>query len=281
MDVLEQGLDTGHGKVQDGDDGPVQLQDGEVTGAEEQVAASIATVQQATSFASDPNIQYHFRTENNGGQVTYRVVQVADGQGDGPGTAVIQSPFTGGGSPPSDGAERLISPSGQFYVMMASQDVLQGGVQRTIAPRTHPYTQKGDGSRTPRDERRRAQHNEVERRRRDKINNWIVQLSKVIPDCSRDHTKTGQPEETSGSPEPPLCLPAQSKGGILSKACDYIQELRQTNQHMMEALKETERVQMDNELLRQKLEDLESERSLLRAQLQQHGIEIMGSGPGQ
>ena len=42
---------------------------GEVTGAEEQVAASIATVQQATSFASDPNIQYHFRTENNGGQV--------------------------------------------------------------------------------------------------------------------------------------------------------------------------------------------------------------------
>uniref|UniRef100_A0A8C4NCD5 Upstream transcription factor 2, c-fos interacting n=1 Tax=Eptatretus burgeri TaxID=7764 RepID=A0A8C4NCD5_EPTBU len=263
MDVLEQGLDTGHGKVQDGDDGPVQLQDGEVTGAEEQVAASIATVQQATSFASDPNIQYHFRTENNGGQ------------------AVIQSPFTGGGSPPSDGAERLISPSGQFYVMMASQDVLQGGVQRTIAPRTHPYTQKGDGSRTPRDERRRAQHNEVERRRRDKINNWIVQLSKVIPDCSRDHTKTGQPEETSGSPEPPLCLPAQSKGGILSKACDYIQELRQTNQHMMEALKETERVQMDNELLRQKLEDLESERSLLRAQLQQHGIEIMGSGPGQ
>uniref|UniRef100_UPI00358E5FF6 upstream stimulatory factor 2-like isoform X6 n=1 Tax=Myxine glutinosa TaxID=7769 RepID=UPI00358E5FF6 len=252
-----------HGKVQDGDDGPVQLQDGEVTGAEEQVAASIATVQQATSFTSDPNIQYHFRTENNGGQ------------------AVIQSPFAGGGSPPSDGAERLISPSGQFYVMMASQDVLQGGAQRTIAPRTHPYIQKGDGSRTPRDERRRAQHNEVERRRRDKINNWIVQLSKVIPDCSRDHAKTGQPEETSGSPEPPLCLPAQSKGGILSKACDYIQELRQTNQRMMEALKEAERIQMDNELLRQKLEDLESERSLLRAQLQQHGIEIMGSGPGQ
>uniref|UniRef100_UPI00358E6F34 upstream stimulatory factor 2-like isoform X3 n=1 Tax=Myxine glutinosa TaxID=7769 RepID=UPI00358E6F34 len=213
-----------------------------------------------------------------------RARNLAGGPGP-PGTdapqAVIQSPFAGGGSPPSDGAERLISPSGQFYVMMASQDVLQGGAQRTIAPRTHPYIQKGDGSRTPRDERRRAQHNEVERRRRDKINNWIVQLSKVIPDCSRDHAKTGQPEETSGSPEPPLCLPAQSKGGILSKACDYIQELRQTNQRMMEALKEAERIQMDNELLRQKLEDLESERSLLRAQLQQHGIEIMGSGPGQ
>lgn len=31
----------------------------------------------------------------------------------------------------------------------------------------------------------------VERRRRDKINNWIVTLSKIIPDCNMDSTKTG------------------------------------------------------------------------------------------
>lgn len=31
----------------------------------------------------------------------------------------------------------------------------------------------------------------VERRRRDKINNWIVQLSKIIPDCNADNSKTG------------------------------------------------------------------------------------------
>lgn len=76
---------------------------------------------------------------------------------------------------------------------------------------------KVDGPRAPRDERRRAQHNEgefrflkiitsgnvlcaififfffffaVERRRRDKINNWIVTLSKIIPDCSVD-SRTG------------------------------------------------------------------------------------------
>lgn len=74
---------------------------------------------------------------------------------------------------------------------------------------------KVEGSRAPRDERRRAQHNEgggasawapeerpslglrfslclfaVERRRRDKINNWIVTLSKIIPDCSLD-SRTG------------------------------------------------------------------------------------------
>ena len=32
----------------------------------------------------------------------------------------------------------------------------------------------------------------VERRRRDKINNWIVQLSKLVPDCSTEAVKAGQ-----------------------------------------------------------------------------------------
>lgn len=50
----------------------------------------------------------------------------------------------------------------------------------------------------------------------------------------------------------PLPTP-QSKGGILSKACDYIRELRQTNQRMQETFKEAERLQMDNELLRQQV----------------------------
>uniref|UniRef100_A0A2I3S3Z5 Upstream stimulatory factor 2 n=1 Tax=Pan troglodytes TaxID=9598 RepID=A0A2I3S3Z5_PANTR len=140
----------------------------------------------------------------------------------------------------------------------------QTGTQRTIAPRTHPYSPKIDGTRTPRDERRRAQHNEVERRRRDKINNWIVQLSKIIPDCNADNSKTGA-----------------SKGGILSKACDYIRELRQTNQRMQETFKEAERLQMDNELLRQQIEELKNENALLRAQLQQHNLEMVGEGTRQ
>ena len=42
------------------------------------------------------------------------------------------------------------------------------------------------------DHQRRQQHNEVERRRRDKINTWINKISKVVPDCSDDHTKQGQ-----------------------------------------------------------------------------------------
>lgn len=49
------------------------------------------------------------------------------------------------------------------------------------------YTRRGGVRMVVRDERRRASHNEVERRRRDTINKWIFELSKVIPDCSNDH----------------------------------------------------------------------------------------------
>uniref|UniRef100_A0AAY5EJT7 Upstream stimulatory factor 2 n=1 Tax=Electrophorus electricus TaxID=8005 RepID=A0AAY5EJT7_ELEEL len=319
--MLEQSLDTPTSHDKQETEEVVQLQEGERVGAEEQAAVTIASAQQAAVF-TDHNVQYQFRTENSGGQVTYRVVQVTEDQleaaGDGGAAvsvvstaaftgapqvvcAVIQNPFSNGGSPAgetvggetrfayfpaatvSDGtatavsvqaaADTTLTPAaGQFYVMMSPPDVLQTGTPRTIAPRTHTYSttcspfpvylgfnRKVDGPRAPRDERRRAQHNEVERRRRDKINNWIVTLSKIIPDCNMDNTKTGA-----------------SKGGILSKACDYIRELRQSNQRLQESFKEVERVQVDNELLRQQIEDLKNDNALLRAQLQQHGLEISG-----
>ncbi|XP_069314307.1 upstream stimulatory factor 2 isoform X2 [Eulemur rufifrons] len=319
MDMLDPGLDpaasataaaaASHDKGPEAEEG-VELQEGgDGPGAEEQTAVAITSVQQAAF--GDHNIQYQFRTETNGGQVTYRVVQVTDGQLDGQGDtagavsvvstaafaggqqavtqAVIQNPFSNGGSPAAEAVsgearfayfpassvgdttavsvqttDQSLQAGGQFYVMMTPQDVLQTGTQRTIAPRTHPYSPKIDGTRTPRDERRRAQHNEVERRRRDKINNWIVQLSKIIPDCNADNSKTGA-----------------SKGGILSKACDYIRELRQTNQRMQETFKEAERLQMDNELLRQQIEELKNENALLRAQLQQHNLEMVGESTRQ
>lgn len=303
MDMLDQSLDTASQEKQEEE----VVQASEDTTGEEQTAVTIASVQQAAGFG-DHNIQYQFRTE--GGQVTYRVVQVTDQQADGRddaggavsvvstaafagapqavAQAVIQNPFSNGGSPAgeavggetrfayfpatavSDGTvsvQAAADPTqagGQFYVMMTPPDVIQTGAQRTIAPRTQPYPAKMDGPRTPRDERRRAQHNEVERRRRDKINNWIVTLSKMIPDCTMDSTKTGA-----------------SKGGILSKACDYIRDLRQSNQRLQESLKEVERIQVDNELCRQQIEELKNENALLRAQLQQHGIELVGETPPQ
>ncbi|KAL0962591.1 hypothetical protein UPYG_G00342180 [Umbra pygmaea] len=325
MDMLEQSLDssTSHEKQKTVE--VLQLEEG--VGTDQQTAVTIASVQQAATFA-DHNIQYQFRTENSGGQVTYRVVQVTDDQleaaGDGTGAvsvvstaaftgaqqvvaqAVIQNPFSNGGSPMgetvggemrfayfpaatvSEGTATAVSvqadptltqAGGQFYVMMSSSDVLQGGTPQNIAPRTQAYTtdlgenemlQQGssnwkiDGTRAPRDERRRAQHNEVERRRRDKINNWIVTLSKNIPDCNIESTKTGA-----------------SKGGILSKACDYIQELREKNQRLQDSFKEVVRVQADNELLKQQIEELKNDNVLLRAQLQQHSIEISGDATSQ
>ncbi|XP_077086028.1 upstream stimulatory factor 2 isoform X2 [Siphateles boraxobius] len=225
----------------------------------------------------DGNIHYQFHTEHPGGQT------------------VIQNSFSNGGSPDGDGdreetrcvyfpassvsegtaAEPTIThTTGHLYVMMTPSDALLSASQRTIAPHTHTCTVKMDSPRTPRDERRRAQHNEdteerissgimysrsacrFERRRRDKINNWIVTLSKMIPDCGIDSAKT-----------------AASKGGILSKACDYISELKQHKQSLQESLRRAERVQVDNELLRQKLEELKSENGRLRAQLEHHGID--------
>ncbi|XP_068179572.1 upstream stimulatory factor 2 isoform X2 [Antennarius striatus] len=305
MDMLEQSLDNASQEKQEEE----VIQTSEDGTGDEPTAVTIASVQQAASFG-DHNIQYQFRTES--GQVTYRVVQVTDqsleGRDDGGGAvsvvstaafagapqavaqAVIQNPFSNGGSPAgeavggetrfayfpatavSDGTvsvqaaadPTLTQAGGQFYVMMTPPDVIQAGTPRTIAPRTQPYPAKMDGPRTPRDERRRAQHNEVERRRRDKINNWIVTLSKIIPDCNMDSTKTGA-----------------SKGGILSKACDYIRDLRQSNQRLQERLKEVERIQVDNDLCRQQIEELKNENALLRAQLQQHGIEMVGETPPQ
>ncbi|XP_029557532.1 upstream transcription factor 1, like isoform X2 [Salmo trutta] len=277
------------------DDGDVPIIDeGAVATADDPTA--ITTIQSAATFSSDQPIKYLFKTEGGGlpvgelyppsGQVTYRVIQVSDGQVDGqtdgasavsvvtgfPATTqtVTQAVFSqsegleGEASethyyyPVTDATQATMvenvqapetlltqsTPTGQLYVMMSPQDVL-GGTNQS----------KSEPPRTSRDDKRRAQHNEVERRRRDKINNWIVQLSKTIPDCTLDATKNGQ-----------------SKGGILSKACDYIQELRQSNARLGEDLENLERLRMDNQLLRQEVDDWKTKNQMMRSQLRQNGI---------
>ncbi|XP_023823934.1 upstream transcription factor 1, like isoform X15 [Salvelinus sp. IW2-2015] len=277
------------------DDGDVPIIDeGAVATADDPTA--ITTIQSAATFSSDQPIKYLFKTEGGGlpvgelyppsGQVTYRVIQVSDGQVDGqtdgasavsvvtgfPATTqtVTQAVFSqpegleGEASethyyyPVTDATQTTMvenvqapetlltqsTPTGQLYVMMSPQDVL-GGTNQS----------KSEPPRTSRDDKRRAQHNEVERRRRDKINNWIVQLSKTIPDCTLDATKNGQ-----------------SKGGILSKACDYIQELRQSNARLGEDLENLERLRMDNQLLRQEVDDWKTKNQMMRSQLRQNGI---------
>lgn len=49
------------------------------------------------------------------------------------------------------------------------------------------------------------------------------------------------------------CVLFQSKGGILSKACEYIKELRQSNLKLGEDISTLDRLRIDNQLLRQEV----------------------------
>ena len=89
----------------------------------------------------------------------------------------------------------------------------------------------------------------VERRRRDKINTWIMKLAAVVPDCQMDQSKQGP-----------------SKGGVLSKSLDHIIKLRAQNDRMAETIKEQERILVENQVLRQQVEKLRQENALLQAQ---------------
>lgn len=178
-----------------------------------------------------------------------------------PGDSNIGTVSVDGGS--QDGARYTYYPTvqttdgnqtGQFYVMMSPQEVIPvtgNNAPRIIAPRSQSLSTKVETNRSSRDERRRATHNEVERRRRDKINTWIMKIAAVVPDCQMDQSKQGT-----------------SKGGVLSKALDHIVKLRQDNDRLRENIKEQERVLIENQVLRQQVEKLRQEKSILQASMQ-------------
>jgi exopolysaccharide biosynthesis predicted pyruvyltransferase EpsI len=64
-----------------------------------------------------------------------------------------------------------------------------------------------------RDDQRRYQHNLIERARREKINNWIMELGKIIDDNSDDDNNHTNNNNSTKNGE------ALSKGGILEKVC--------------------------------------------------------------
>ncbi|XP_067635922.1 type-2 histone deacetylase 1 isoform X2 [Eurosta solidaginis] len=92
-----------------------------------------------------------------------------------------------------------------------------------------------------RDDKRRATHNEVERRRRDKINNWIFKLKEMLPTDSANNknsnnntqsslvidigtakTNANHSNNNSNNRTPP----SDSKSQILIKACEYIKTMQ-------------------------------------------------------
>lgn len=116
------------------------------------------------------------------------------------------------------------------------------------------------GSFLQRDERRRATHNEVERRRRDKINNWISKLAAIIPESP--------PSEIKGTGH----YDGLSKGGILAKACDYIMELREYRDKCETMSKSQKELQQTVDLLKSQNDSLEQENKELKAILKKNGI---------
>ena len=159
----------------------------------------------------------------------------------------------------------LASPlNGQFYVIGNPTDVL-GTASRALAPRhdnvlpaaaaTAP-AEFGSGV-VPREERRRATHNEVERRRRDTINTWIEKLGKLIPDLNDPGSV---PSKAS-----------HSKGGILARACDYVQEAKRDLDDVAE---KAEATALENERLRMEVDALRGENAALRQTLDAHGIHL-------
>ncbi|KAI9323673.1 hypothetical protein BX666DRAFT_2022401 [Dichotomocladium elegans] len=67
-------------------------------------------------------------------------------------------------------------------------------------------------------QRRRENHNHVERRRRDNINNTILQIAEVVPDA--------RPQEGQ----------KPNKGKVLELALDYIQEIQKENARLRHQL---------------------------------------------
>lgn len=195
------------------------------------------------------------------GALSYRVVSSEATEQTNGGTTTVNS-----ANPLGNVQAVLASPlNGQFYVIGNPSDVLGGMGQRTIAPRAGPFTlEQNPGQNTKEDRQgtRRATHNEVERRRRDNINNWIMKLGKLLPDGggSQDSSQTGSGKH------------AQSKGGILAKACEYLAETRNNNQRLVETIKQSEGITADNERLSAQVEQLQQENAILKQQLQNHGI---------
>merc|ERR1712111_230775 len=93
-------------------------------------------------------------------------------------------------------------------------------------------------------DRRRATHNEVERRRRDTINSWIMKLGKLIP-VLMNPLDGGANRAT-----------LMSKGGILARACDYLGELRQENHELTCRAARLESLEAENQRLKERLERL-------------------------
>ena len=87
----------------------------------------------------------------------------------------------------------------------------------------------------------------------------IVKLGKLIPDLF--NPEAGPPKNNT-----------LSKGGILARACEYVSEIRQSNQSLREKATKTDKLVSENEKLKNQIDVLKQENEVLKQQLESHGI---------
>ncbi|XP_034186609.1 upstream stimulatory factor 1 isoform X2 [Osmia lignaria lignaria] len=209
------------------------------------------------TVAEEDNIQYQLCEVNrNDNAVAYHVVQVGDNHTNNAELSLA--------APINNAVQVLTSPiNGQLYVLSNGNEVVTTDSTRSVAPRVKLQIDNPQTILTnikKRDERRRVTHNEVERRRRDKINNWISKLGKLLPECE---------QSTTGD--------AESKGGILARACEYITELRDVQETLSQSLDENAQLLEEAKTLRQVVNQLRKENSELKAQISNSTTYILGT----
>ncbi|CAL7951902.1 unnamed protein product [Xylocopa violacea] len=217
------------------------------------------------TVAEEDNVQYQLCEVNrNDNAVAYRVVQVGDNHTNNTELSIA--------APINNTVQVLTSPiNGPFYVLSNGSDVIATESARTVTPRVKLQIENPQNILTnikKRDERRRVTHNEVERRRRDKINNWISKLGKLLPECEQSTSSEGDVKTN---------FELQSKGGILARACQYITELRDVQENLSQSLDENAQLIEEAKTLRQVVNQLRKENSELKAQLSKNSTYILGT----
>ncbi|XKL65115.1 hypothetical protein PGB90_005201 [Kerria lacca] len=253
-------------------------EDGSLGSVDEQNTNDLSSAEALLDGGTDEDVDLQYQLRSNEG-VTYRVIQVNNTDSESSPLPHIIS-----ASPSLSGSQQTIQTVftnplsveqivqiilinlkrrhnrlSQLFVIGPPDDAYpKTNTHKPIAPRTGSVIENIRNPGISRDDRRRATHNEVERRRRDKINNWILKLSKIVPECHSDSSK--------GYDVQP------SKGGILAKACDYIIELSESNQRLMNVLKENERLITDLAKQKAQNERLLQENLELKNVLKQNGL---------
>lgn len=262
MDVLDPLSESAEGEIEESKIFITNIKQNAMDSDDEQ--ASVEHLAPQTLLETpDSDVQYSVRS-SEGSMITYRVLQVEDGV-DSP-QYVSTSSFSSATTIPQVISGTNIN--GPIYVIGnpdAYTTTTTTGT-RAIAPRPSVLDNSVVVQVKKRDEKRRATHNEVERRRRDKINNWIAKLAKIIPDGPQDIKGNGQYD-------------GHSKGGILSKAFEYIVELQATETRLHSCLKENRKLAHSIEQIKLINNALETENKELRELLKKHGLDVVNKRP--